>query len=442
MAETKLKKQIHVHFMGIGGSGIGGVAILAKKYGFLVSGCDLEKQTSYSSVLEKFKIKYFVGHNVAHLKNVDILAVSPAVLISQSNHPEILEAKKQKILMTWQEFQGKYLQKGKMVIAVAGTHGKSTVTAMLGLLLESVGLDPTVEVGAIVPKWGTSFRFGRSKYFICEADEFNNNFLNYSPGIIILNNLEMDHPEFFHDFDDFLGAFIIFVKMIKNPKILIVNKKDQGVKKLLKEMRQWLIEERVKVVDFYRGEMFGLKVPGLHNEINARAVIACGKELKIKFDQIKKFLKNFEGISRRFELVGQERGIKIFDDYAVHPTAIKATLKVAKQKYPKEKIWAIFEPHQFSRLKIFLNKFAQSLSLAEKVIVTQIYKGREKEDKTIKPQDLVKKIGKKAEYISDFEKIAEKVAQQAFFGDIVIVFGAGKSYLLSKMIFEQLKKSK
>ncbi len=434
-----LKKKIHVHFMGIGGSALAGVAILAKKYGFEVSGCDLVKETAYSHTLAKFGIKYLIGHDIKHLKGVDFLAISPAVLFTTPFHPEIKEAQKRGLLMTWQEFLGRYLQKGKTVIAIAGTHGKSTITAMIGLMMEEGGFDPTVEVGAIVPQWGTTVRFGRSKYFVCEADEFNNNFLNYSPGIIIINNLEMDHPEFFKDFNHFLSSFVKFIQKLKEPKILIVNQEDKGIQELLLKMRPWLDKEKIKVVDFYRGKIFNLKVPGAHNVVNARAAIACGQELKIDFNKIRIALENFKGISRRFELIGENKGIKVYEDYAVHPTAVEATLKAARQKYPKEKIWAVFEPHQYSRLKLFLNDFAQTLKLADQVIVTAIYPGREKENHpSIKAEDLVRKIGQKAEYLADFSKITEKIKQRAQKSDIIIVFGAGKSYQLARQILEKL----
>ena len=433
-----LKKKLHVHFMGIGGSALAGVAILAKKYGFEVSGCDLVKETAYSHTLSKFNIKYLVGHNVSHLKDVDIVAVSAAVYPVESPHPEVLEAKKRKILMNWQEFQAKYLQKNKTVIAIAGTHGKSTITAMIGLMMEEGGLDPTVEVGAIVPQWGATVRFGQSKYFVCEADEFNNNFLNYSPGMIIINNLEMDHPEFFKDFHHFLSSFVKFIKRLKEPKILIVNKEDKGVQKLLAKMKTWLDKEKVKVVDFYRGEIFNLRVPGAHNVVNARATIACGQELKIDFKKIRKALENFKGVNRRFELIGENQGIKVYEDYAVHPTAVVVTLQAAKQEYPKQKIWAVFEPHQYSRLKLFLNDFAKTLKSADEVIVTAIYPGREKNDPSIKAEDLVKKIGQKAEYLKDFDKVAEKIKAKAQKSDVVIVFGAGKSYQLARQILEKL----
>jgi len=461
------KKKLHIHFMGIGGSAMAGVAILARKFGFEVSGCDLQKETSYSPTLAKFGIKPLLGHNVSHLKDVDLLAVSAAVFSTQPFPKEAAEAQKKGILISWQEFQGKYLQKNKVVIAIAGTHGKSTTTALVGLVLERGGLDPLVEVGAIVPQWEATIRFGLGKYFICEADEFNNNFLNYSPGIIIINNLEMDHPEFFQDEDQFRLAFKNFIQKIKEPKVLIVNEESQGIKKLLTEMKPWLIEEKVKVIGYYlknnfsfpfekeyqgeiikqnqeltqfktQEEIFNLKVPGRHNVFNALGAIACGEKLGISFEKIKIALENFKGVGRRFDLVGEKKGIKVYEDYAVHPTAIEATLEAVRQKYPHQKIWAIFEPHQYSRLKIFLNDFARVLKSADEVIIMAIFPGREKFNFQIKAEDLVGKIGDKAEYIENFEEISEKISQKAKINDIVIVFGAGKSYLLTKMILKKL----
>lgn len=465
----KIKK---IHFMGIGGSAVAGVAILAKKFGFEVSGCDLEKETVYSRTLDNHHIPTFWGHDPQHLEGIDLLVVSPAVLCTYPLSKEVLKAQEKGILTTWQEFLGQYLQKDKTVLAVAGTHGKSTTTAILGLLLEESNLDPTVEVGAIVPQWQATIRLGNSDYFVCEADEFNNNFLNYSPGLIIINNLEMDHPEFFKNFNEFKESFKKFIQKIKEPKILIVNEENLGVKELLGEMQDWLTENKIKVIGFYinhnfsfpfakeyqgiiseqkeditsfkilrngQEENFQINLPGEHLVMNSLAALAAGFELGLEPQTMKKALKNFQGVGRRFDLIGDGRGIKIYDDYAVHPTAVEATLKAIKQKYPQGKIWAVFEPHQYSRLKLFLNEFVQSFALADEVIVTAIYPGREKDDKSIKAEDLVQKIGKKAFYESDFTSLAQEIDEKAVSGDIIVVFGAGKSHYLSRKILETLK---
>ena len=470
-----VQKRIYVHFMGIGGSALAGVAILAQKAGFKVSGCDLSPHTYYTDFLTKEKIKPMLGHDEKHLKGVDILAVSPAIFNVNPDHPEVVEARKRGILMTWQKLMGQYLQKDKYVIAIAGTHGKSTTTALTGLVLEEAGFDPIVEVGAIVPEWGKTIRIGNSRYFVCEADEFNYNFLNYSPSIAIINNIEMDHPEFFKDFEEFRNSFNKFIRRLRGPKILIVNEDSEGVQKLLKEMSVWLTDNKVKVIgyflkrrfkfpftDEYQGQIvkmtpgfsrfrvtgkftseeFILKIPGSHNIANALGIWACAVELGIKSDKVKKAFKKFAGLERRFSLTGEANGIKVFDDYAVHPTAIKATLQAAKQKYPNRKIWIVFEPHQFSRLSIFLDSFSTSLKLAHRVIVTKIYAGRERDVGKTKPEDLVEKIGTKACYLPDFKEVARKIVSECKNGDIVIVSGAGKSYTLSQTILEEIRAEK
>jgi UDP-N-acetylmuramate--alanine ligase len=469
------EKKLHVHFMGVGGSALSGVAILAKKAGFKVSGCELEKKTAYLQTLSKFNIKPFFGHDVSHLKGVDLVAVSPAVLFNQPLSAELLEAEKKGILVTWQEFLGRFLQKDKKVVAVAGTHGKSTVTALIGFLAQGAGVDPTVEVGALIPQWGATVRFGRSDYFICEADEFNYNFLHYSPGVIVLNNLEMDHPEFFKDFNHFLEAFVKFVQKIKEPKMLIVNEEDLGVQKLLGKMKGWLAKEKIKVVGFFLEDQFSfpfareyqgilpekqesgdltnfkvkndsfekdfmMSLSGVHNVGNALAAIACGFELGFSGEKMRKALADFKGLERRFELIGEGRGIKVYDDYAVHPTAVEFTLRAVRGKYPQKKIWAVFEPHQYSRLKLFLNEFAGSLSLADQIIIAPIYQGREKGQQTIKETDLVDKIGGKAKFLPDFDSIVKNLITQVKKDEMIIVFGAGFSYQLAKMILSGIKK--
>ncbi|WP_253206030.1 Mur ligase family protein, partial [Clostridium estertheticum] len=177
----------------------------------------------YNDALVKNSIEIFKGHDLNHIENVDILAISPAILDISPNHPEIVEAKKRGILMTWQEFSAKYVQNEKYVISISGTHGKSTTTILMGLVLENGGLDPIVEAGTTFKNWGGGYRLGKSMYFVCEADEFNNNFLNYNPSIAIINNIKMDHPEFFKDINEVKDSFKNFIKKLKGSKILIVN---------------------------------------------------------------------------------------------------------------------------------------------------------------------------------------------------------------------------
>lgn len=472
-----MDRKLHVHFMGIGGSGMAPIAVIAKKSGFEVSGCDCNDTSYYSEALRASGIDIKLGHSANHLEGVDILAVTPAVFDINPNHPEIIEGRKRNILMTWQEFMGKYLQKDKFVIAVAGTHGKSTTTVLTGLALEAGGLDPIVEAGTIYKPWGGGFRISDSKYFVCEADEFNNNFLNYSPSIIIINNIEMDHPEFFKDFTEFKGSFKRFISNMKHPSTLVVNEESEGIREVLIEMKPWLQEKKVKVIGYYlsnkfdfsfnaeyKGEInsfteegesfevygpnftdsFKLGLLGAHNVSNSLGVLCAAIEMGVDIENLKKVFQNYKGIGRRTELVGEVKGIKVYDDYGHHPTAIAAVLDSFKKAYPNHKIYAIVEPHQISRLKLFPKEFIAALCKADEAIVTKTYIGREIH-KNLEPVDMNSLIGKvdsgKATYVEDFNEVANAISSKAKFGDIVIVFGAGNSHKLTKLIVEGLKNS-
>lgn len=395
----KLKK---IHFIGIGGSGISGVAYLAEKFGYSVSGCDLEEDTAYSKNILK-------GHSPSHLRNVDIVVASPALFFKEDETPEIAEAKSQNKLITWQEFLGKVLLKDKKQICIAGTHGKSTTTAMVGKLLIDAGMDPVVMVGAVVPEWGRNSRYGNGEYAVIEADEFNNNFLNYSPDIAVVNNIEFDHPDFFKSEEEVKESFSKFTSNLKGSKILITEKDSPGKK-------------------------FNLKILGEHNQKNANMVFKLGQILGIPEDKIIRSIESFNGIGRRMELIS-DGDIKIYDDYAHHPTAIGATLKALRQKYPENKIWAIDEPHGFSRTKALLSQYKNIFNDADKVLIGPIYKARDKEDFGMSPQ----KIAEVSEHrnikaFDSFPELLKVLLSEIKAGDIVLVMGAGKSYLWAREI--------
>lgn len=397
-----------IHMMGIGGSGMSGVAKLAENMGYIVTGCDLEESTAYAK-------NVFSGHSSDHLKGVDLLIVSPAVLYQNPDNPELIEAQKRKIAITWQEFLSKYLAKDKKVICIAGTHGKSTTTAMAGKLLVDAGMDPSVIVGANVPEWNGGARFGKGEYFVIEADEFNNNFLNYHPDIIILNNIEFDHPDFFKNEDEVQKSFKKFIGNLRGEKILITEEDNPG-------------------------KRFNLKVFGEHNQKNANMVYVLGKKLGIDEKIIVKSLKNFTGIGRRMELIADKKGIKIYDDYAHHPTAIAATLEGLRSMYPKARIWAIDEPHGFARTYALLSKYKHSFDFADKVIIGPIFKARDKETFGITPELIAKKTQhENAVGINSFKEIKKTVAANLKQGDVILVMGAGKSYLWAREIAKLIK---
>lgn len=461
--EKQIKK---IHFVGIGGSGISAVAALAKKIGNKVDGCNLDEDTDYLKILKNAHIKVSFGHDSRHIKNVDLVVVSPSVLYSNKEHPEVLEAQRRGILVTWEEFLGNYLHKGKEVIAISGTHGKSTTTALVGVLFETAKFEPMVVVGAKVPNWKTNFRFGVGEVFITEADEFNDNFLHYHPSVAVINNIEFDHPDYFKSENEVLRSFEKFVQQLTGKKTLVVNQDSPSVASLFKKLPRKFLDKlevygytfhdepliklaksaRVRITKQDKEKtlfsiksdhlnvdnIFSLKIPGQHNVANAAGAIVVGKIYGIEDPMIQIALKKFKGIGRRLELIGEKGGVKIYDDYAHHPTAIGVTLSALRQKHTKARVWAVVEPHSYSRTKALLQNYKGIFDDADKVIITPIYKARDKETFGVTGESIVKASGHRdAMYLGSFEEIVKYLKKESKRGDIVLVMGAGRSYLLS-----------
>ncbi len=469
MENTKTK---HIHFVGIGGSGISGISILAKQNGYEVSGCELEEKTDYLLKVKKAGIKVKLGHDASHLHGIDFLVVSPAILFQNSNHPEVVEAKKKGILLTWEEFLGKFIEKDKEVICVSGTHGKSTATAIAGLIFEKSNQDPSVVIGAKVKEWDANFRLGKSKLFLTEADEFNNNFLNYLPEAIVLNNIEFDHPDFFKSYDQVLGSFVKFIKKLSGKKILIVNQDNKGIRDVfglldsnfLQSAKVYgytfekdpllKLENSIKIdiqrldqvfTEFsihlgeHQSHSYQLNIPGKFNIANATGIIILSKLYEVKDSDVAEVLKKFKGIGRRMDLIGEKRGIKIYDDYAHHPTAISETLKGLRQQYPENRIWAINEPHSYSRTKALLSEYKGVFNDADKVVIAPIFKARDKVTFGVSEADIANVSEHKNISVGgSFESILDTISMESKTGDIILVMGAGKSYKLAREILNIL----
>ncbi len=418
--------------MGVGGSGMAGISYLASRMGYEVTGCDIEEQTAYSS-------KFFHGHSPDHLKNTDLLVVTPAVYFRKSKDSELLEGEKRNMILSWQEFLGKYLHKGKKVICVAGTHGKSTTTAMAGKLLEDAGLDPLVNLGANYKDWNGGARYGNGDYFITEADEFYDNFLNYHPEIIILNNVEFDHPDYFKSEKQIFESYKKFIGNLTGEKVLIVNSDSFGVQILLKEIDT----SKIKIIKYSLKDTnidLHLKVIGKHNIANALGIIALGKYLKIDSKLVIKSLEAFSGIERRIELILEKNGIKVYDDYAHHPTAIKVTLEALRENNKGKRIWAVYEAHSYSRTKALLLNYKNVFDSADKIVIGPIFKARDTETFGISEESIKKASEHKdALCFTDASKIFKHLKENLKKGDIVIVMGAGKSYLWAKEIVKLVK---
>jgi UDP-N-acetylmuramate--alanine ligase len=477
-ANLAAKTRVHlttktkVHFMGIGGSGMSAAALIAKGQGYFVSGCDLLKHTPYIEKVKEAGVEVYFGHDREHVSDVDIVCVTPSVFYQNKSHPEVIAGRRKK-LMTWQQFLGEYLQVNKYVIGITGTHGKSTTTSMAALLLEEAGFDPTVQVGATVREWEANYRFGKSKYFLNEADEFYGNFLHYKPEIIVLNNIEFDHPDYFKSEDHVVETFTKFTNNLVGHKTLIFNQDSEGIKKLFNKLGSKKLKainligytisnsSLIKTENSFNGRIlkmntngtefivenrkqnfdddFRLKLPGKYNVSNALGVIALSNCLMIDKEKVKKVLSNFSGSGRRLELIGDKNGIKVYDDYAHHPTAIKATLEGIRQLNPDNRIICVVEPHMYSRTKRLLSEYEYTFKNADKVIIAPIYKSRDTSTFGINGKSIIKTS--KHDDIKAFdtaEEVVDECKNVIKSGDVIIVMGAGDSYQLSRDILKAL----
>ena len=419
---NKLKK---IHFIGIGGIGLSAIARLMKEKGREVSGSDLNPSLM-TDKLEKIGIKIYIGQAKENISDdMDLVIHTTAV---PENNPELKKARELKIkTITYPESLGLVFN-NKFGIAVCGTHGKSSVSAMAGLLLDDAKLDPSIIVGSVVPRYDSNLRIGKSKYSLAEACEYKRSFLNLDPKIIILNNIELDHTDYYKDLEDFKSAFEEFISHLPEDGILICNgddKKVSSIKYQVSSVVKFGLRENNDVrgcdVRFESGATkfkvsrnippllggarggnknlgeFVLKVPGLFNVYNALATISLGLTLEIPVETIKKSLLNFSGIWRRFEIKGKYKNALVISDYAHHPTAVKATIEATREFYPGKRIFAVFQPHQHNRTKKLYQDFIKSFDSADVLILVEIFDavGREEsDDQNVSSLDLVNDIKK------------------------------------------------
>ncbi|MCR4324949.1 MAG: sugar phosphate nucleotidyltransferase [Candidatus Curtissbacteria bacterium] len=420
------KNQLKIHIMGAAGAGAAAVAGIAAENGFDVSGCDLNPDSAYT---QNLKVKIEKGHSPEHLKDIGILITSPAVEKLDPDNEEIKAAREQNIpVMSWQEFQGKYLQRGKFVITVAGAYGKSTTTAMIAKILTDAGVDPTVEIGAKVIEWGANFRVGKSKYYVCESDEYNNNFLHYKPDIAVILNLNWDHPDFFKSKGDVVSAYQKFVSQIKIGGRLITSNET-----LFKDLVPYTSARTEEVTDF--GDL-NLSIIGDFRKENANAALTVAEILGLNITQAVKSVESFKGLGRRLEEKGRVGNAIVYDDYAVQPYTIKSTADALADKYPDKKVTLVLEPHTFSRINTFFEDFVKSLkeSKVHEILITEVYAAREKGDKIVLSKKLAEAVGTKAKFTGSVEETALYIKKDINTYDVILSMGAGNSYMLYDLL--------
>ena len=425
--------RLQIHIMGIAGAGASAVAAIAKAKGFEISGCDLNPHSSYSTNLSGIYV--WQNHSPSHLRGITTLVVSPAVLKFDPKNEEIKEGKEQKIpVLTWQKFQGNFLQKDKFVIAVAGAYGKSTTTAMISKILMGVNLDPTCEIGATIIDWGKNYRAGNSKYYICEADEYNNNFLNYQADIAVILNIDWDHPDFFKSNSAVFSSYRKFIGQIKTGATLVITD-DPKLKDLAKSRLD------IKIVKVKKHNCH-LSIIGDFRKENADAALTVAEILGLDLKKAQKSVADFKGLKRRLEYKGTIDRIKIYDDYAVQPFTILTTANALKAKFKNKKVVLVFEPHTFSRINTFFDNFVQNLknTKVDQVLITNIYPAREHGDRKKVARKLAKAIGPKAQFTGSVQDTARYLLINIKNFDVILSMGAGDVYKLYDKLLEHYQK--
>jgi UDP-N-acetylmuramate--alanine ligase len=450
-----------IHVIGIAGSGAAGVALLAHLDGARVDGCDADTPSPYTLPLADAGIRVISGHDPAHLDGVERVAITPALRASP-DLPELVAAHERGLpVHPWQALLGEMMSApGRVGLAVTGTHGKSTTTALLGHLLIAAGMDPTVEVGAFMADWGASVRPGSGAPFVVEADEFGDNFLHYHPAGAIVTNVEMDHPDYFSDRDAVLGSMERFVRgMGESPalggRLLLTTGRDPGAQDLLARLDGW--EGRIvrygpggdveaEAVTYapsgtrFRllGHDFESPLAGAHNVLNATAALVMAAELGAASAALAAGLRTFPGAGRRMELIADTAGVIVYDDYGHHPTEVRAALAAARQRVGNRRLWAVFEPHMYSRTALLLDEFATAFTDADEVVIADIFASRDTDEALRATSaealaDAIERVSAvPAMAAGDVDAAATYVAEHLRAGDAVLVMGAGKSYRIAR----------
>jgi UDP-N-acetylmuramate--alanine ligase len=436
-----------VHFIGIGGAGLSAIAKVVAESGWRVSGSD-ERLSPFARSLIDLGVTVREGHAAENVGDTDVVVISSAV---PADNVEVQAARARNLpVLKRADFLGR-LMEGRLGVAVAGTHGKTTTSGLIAFLLERAGLDPTFIVGGMLVDFGTNAKAGQGRPFVIEADEYDYMFLGLKPTVAVVTNVEHDHPDLFPTVKEMQEAFRRFVALVPGDGLLVACARDAFARKLLEERRAQggrsmlyglrrdddyradsLQLNSAGGYDFLvvrRGETLGLarnRLPGEHNVLNSLAGLAVADELGVDFNTARNALAEYRGAGRRFEVIGEARNVTVIDDYAHHPTEIRATLAAARRRFGGRALWVMFQPHTYSRTRALLADFATSFDDADHVIVVDIFRSREVPDPTISAQDIVKRMTHRdVRYHPTLAEAADALAAGLKPGDVLLTFGAG-----------------
>ncbi len=449
-----------IHCIGIGGIGLSAIAEILLSRGYEVSGSDM-KESAETARLASKGARVFIGHRAENADEADLLVFSAAV---GHDNPEMKRAEERGIpILSRAQMLGLLMQEYENSIAVSGTHGKTTTTSMVSLILDRAKLEPTILVGGNLAEIGGNVKVGHSRYFITEACEYMDSFLSLKPKIEIILNIDSDHLDYFKDIDHIVSSFDKFAHLVPASGTIIAYDANPFVNQVIRDLDNVVTFGLSENCDYYAaniqfneegmpafdvchdGQLLSrvqLAVPGEHNILNALAAFTCACALGVEPQLTKETLERYHGTQRRFDIVGTTaKGVKIVDDYAHHPTEIKATLS-ASENVPHNKLWCIFQPHTYTRTIALFDEFAEAFEKADKLILAEIYAAREKNIYKISSAQLAEKIKethphKEVLFMEDFAAIADYVDDQAQRGDMVITMGAGDIYKVGEMLLER-----
>jgi UDP-N-acetylmuramate--alanine ligase len=436
----------HIHFVGIGGIGMSGIAEVLVNLGYLVSGSDL-KENLVTQRLKSMGIQIYLGHSANYIENAQVVVVSSAI---QNNNPEVLAAKNAKIPVIPRGEMLAELMRMKYGIAIAGSHGKTTTTSMIAQVLSNSGIDPTIVIGGKLGTIGSNAKLGNGKFLVAEADESDGSFLMLSPTIGVITNVDLEHVDYYKNIDDVIKAFTSFGNKIPFYGSLFICTDDPNLSAMRAKLRRrvitygtnsqadiqannicangWRTDFQVQAYGNDLG-LFSIGVPGNHMVLNALATIGVAIELGLDKDTIYNGLSNFTGAERRFQKRGEQNNIIVIDDYGHHPTEIVATLKAARQGFPNRRIVVAFQPHRYTRINALIKEFSQAFKYANKVLITDIYAAGEQPITGINGRSLSDAIlasgSTDVSYVAKIEDLPKALQINTKPGDVVITMGAG-----------------
>lgn len=450
----------HIHLIGIGGTGLSAIALLLKERGYIVSGSD-QKMSPLARNLQEQGITVHIGHQASNVQGATLVVRSSAI---REDNPEVLAARAAGIpVLKRQDLLGEWMA-GSFGIAIAGTHGKTTTSAMLAWVLKSLGKDPSYLLGGISKNLGENAHAGSGKYFVIEADEYDRMFLGLKPQMILLTIVEHDHPDCYPTPEDYLSAFGTFLQTLPAGGVVIANGGDLASMAIpIPAQVRRLTYGFTSNVDYQanvisstgkggyqfelvlqdaslKGITVSLQVPGRHNVLNALAVLAACHQLDLSLKEAAEALSMYQGTGRRFDLRGEALGVTIIDDYAHHPTEIRATLEAAHTRYPGRTLWVVWQPHTYSRLQTLQNDFLNAFVLADHVLVTDVYAAREINPDFSTARVVSQMPHPSALFTGSLKSTSDYLLEHIAPGDVLLVLSAGDADQISDTVLTGLKK--